>query len=499
MSAASILVVEDEALIADDLERTLKRLGYSVPAVVAEGARAVDAASRCAPSLVLMDIKLRGAVDGVSAARSIRDRFEIPVVFLTSYSDPATLSRASAARPYGYVLKPFVERDLRVAVELALHKHEVEQTLRTRERWFSTTLESVGDGVIATDERLTVTFMNRVAEELTRYAHDEAIGRPVDEVCRFVDPAGVPVEGPAALALSSRDVVHRSSAARLARRSGAPVLVDDTAAPIIDAAGHVLGAVVVLRDVSERADLELRVARSERLASLGTLSAGLCHEINNPLACVVAGVGYALETFDDPTAESDRRESLQDAYNAASRIGKIVRDIRAFAQPLNDDRVETDLRGVLESSIKLTEVVVRQHARCELKVAEAPRVLVDPARMTQVFVNLLVNAAQAMPDGDAERHMITVSLASDDAGCAVVDVSDDGEGIAPEALPRVFDPFYTTKAPGGGMGLGLSISHSIVELFGGTISVQSTLGEGATFRVRLPPASERGQRRNAAR
>ncbi len=214
---------------------------------------------------------------------------------------------------------------------------------------------------------------------------------------------------------------------------------------------------------------------------------------------MVAGVGYALETFDDPTAESDRRESLQDAYNAASRIGKIVRDIRAFAQPINDDRVETDLRGVLESSIKLTEVVVRQHARCELKVAEAPRVLVDPARMTQVFVNLLVNAAQAMPDGDAERHMITVSLASDDAGCAVVDVSDDGEGIAPEALPRVFDPFYTTKAPDGGMGLGLSISHSIVELFGGTISVQSTLGEGATFRVRLPPASERGQRRNAAR
>ena len=489
MSATSILVVEDEAIIADDLERTLKRLGYAVPAVVAEGDRAVDAASRCTPSLVLMDIKLRGAVDGVSAARSIRDRFEIPVVFLTSYSDAATLSRASAARPYGYVLKPFVERDLRVAVELALHKHEIEQTLRTRERWFSTTLHSVGDGVVATDEKLDVTFMNRVAEELTGYSMAEALGRPIGEVCRLVGAHGEAVDGPAALALSTREVSHLPAAARLARRKGAPVLVDDSAAPITDPAGRVLGVVMVFRDVSERADLELRVARSERLASLGTLAAGLCHEINNPLACVVAGVGYALETFDDPGAAHDRRESLQDAYSAATRIGKIVRDIRAFAQPVDDARVETDLRDVLESALKFTDYVVKHRARCELRLSPAPRVHVDPTRIAQVFVNLLVNAAQATPEGQADQHTITVTLGSDDAGNAVVEVCDDGEGIAPEALPRVFDPFYTTKAPGGGMGLGLSISHSIVESFGGTISVQSSLGEGTTFRVRLPPAA----------
>ena len=164
MSAARILVVEDEAIIAYDLERTLQRLGYDVPEVVAEGEAAIEAAARHAPSLVLMDIKLRGALDGVDAARAIRERLEMPVVFLTSHSDLATLSRAAAAQPQGYVMKPFVERDLHVAIEVAIRKHEVERALRHRERWFSTTLQCVGDGVVATDEGMAVSYLNRAAE-----------------------------------------------------------------------------------------------------------------------------------------------------------------------------------------------------------------------------------------------------------------------------------------------------------------------------------------------
>ena len=167
MNTQRILVVEDEAIIAYDLERTLQRLGYDVPEVVAEGEAAIEAAARHAPSLVLMDIKLRGALDGVDAARAIRERLEMPVVFLTSHSDVATLSRAAAAQPQGYVMKPFVERDLHVAIEVAIRKHEVERALRHRERWFSTTLRCVGDGVIATDENLTVSYLNRAAEALT--------------------------------------------------------------------------------------------------------------------------------------------------------------------------------------------------------------------------------------------------------------------------------------------------------------------------------------------
>lgn len=488
MTATSILVVEDEALIADDLERTLKRLGYAVPAVLADGERAIEAAAAHAPSLVLMDIKLRGRVDGIEAARAIRERSESPVVFLTSYSDPATLSRASAARPYGYVLKPFAERDLRVAIEFALYKHQAEHTLRTRERWFATTLRSVGDGVVATDEKLAVTFMNRVAEELTGWASAEAAGRPIDGVLRFRGPEGAPVEGPAALALRSRGVAHLPVGVELVRRDGSAVPVDDSAAPIVDVTGEVLGAVVVLRDVSARKDLELRVARSERLASLGTMAAGLCHEINNPLSCVVAGVGYSLEALDDEALRSEVRDSLRDAQDAAVRIAEIVREFRAFAGPRDERRVETDLREVLDAALKLTGHVLRQHVRVERSYEAAPPVLADPSNLTQVFVNLLLNAAQATPPGAADRHAVHVTLRTDAVGHALVEVRDEGVGIAPAALRRVFDPFFTTKAPGEGMGLGLSISSRIVEAHGGVIRVESAPGAGTVFSVHLPPA-----------
>jgi len=491
VSAASVLVVEDEALIADDLERTLKRLGYVVPAVVADGERAVEAAAAHAPSLVLMDIKLRGRVDGVEAARAIRERFESPVVFLTSYSDTATLSRASAARPYGYVLKPFAERDLRVAIELALHKHQVEDALRARERWFATTLGSIGDAVVATDDKLAVTFMNGVAEDLTGWRADEAAGRPVDEVVRLRDPRGAPLPVPAAAAVEHRRVAHLPADTELLRRDGEALPVDDSAAPIVDHHGAVLGAVVVLRDVRERKDLERRVARSERLASLGTMAAGVCHEINNPLSCVVAGVGYGLEALDDPARRGEVRDSLRDAQDAASRITEIVKGFRAFARPGEARREETDLRAVLDAAVKLTAHVLRLHARVERRYGPAPAVRADAGQLTQVFVNLLLNAAQATPPGAAERHAVRVSLATGGDGRAVVEVRDDGAGIAPEALPRVFDPFFTTKAPGEGMGLGLAISNSIVEAHGGAIAVESAPGAGTAVRVSLPAAPPR--------
>jgi two-component system cell cycle sensor histidine kinase/response regulator CckA len=483
---ASILVVEDEALIADDLERTLRRLGYAVPAVIAEGERALEAAERHAPSLVLMDIKLKGRVDGIDAARAIQDRFETPIVFLTSHSDAATLSRASTARPQGYVMKPFVERDLRVAIDLALHKHEVERTLRARERWFSTTLHSIGDGVLATDDKVHVTVLNRAAELLTGWSHADAVGKPLAEVLPLLDARGGHLTAPAAEALVSGQIEHLPTSVRLVRKDGQHVLVDDSAAPIIDASGRVLGAVVVFRDVTQRRDLELRVSRSERLASLGTMAAGLCHEINNPLTCVLSNVEHSLEALDAGALRGELREALVDARDAAARIVDIVRGMRAFAQPGDERRVPVDLREVLDRAIKLTAHVVRQHARLERHDGPAPTVAADPVRLDQVLVNLLVNAAQCTPPGDADRHVLRVRLGTDAEGFVFVDVEDDGPGIAPEVLPRIFDPFFTTKAPGGGMGLGLSISSSIIDAFGGEIRVDSVIGRGTCFRVRLP-------------
>jgi two-component system cell cycle sensor histidine kinase/response regulator CckA len=150
-----ILVVEDEALIAADIQQTLIGLGFEVPATVDTGAAALESVDELRPSLVLMDIKLRGKMDGIAAAAEIRSRFGTPVVFLTSHSDEATLSRAVATEPYGYLLKPFADRELRTAIIVALQKHELESRLATRERWFSTTLRSIGDAVMRSTSSLS--------------------------------------------------------------------------------------------------------------------------------------------------------------------------------------------------------------------------------------------------------------------------------------------------------------------------------------------------------
>lgn len=308
----AVLVVEDEALIAGDIQRTLVRLGYQVPTTTGTAEKALREVELHQPGLVLMDIKLRGKMDGIEAAQAIRLRFDVPVVYLTSHSDEATLVRAKATNPHGYLLKPFTDRELRTAIEVALHRHALEVRIATRERWFSTTLRSIGDAVIATDERETVTFLNAVAERLTGWGQ-EALGRPLSEVFVLVDPEGNSVPSPVAAALAGSVSVELPPNTGLVVKTGRQISVDDSASPIIDEKGHVLGGVVVFRDITERRQLEARVARTERLASLGTMAAGVAHEINNPLTYVTANIELSSEGLQE-AIEVLRRAAADGGY-----------------------------------------------------------------------------------------------------------------------------------------------------------------------------------------
>ncbi len=177
MEPAKILVVEDENIVAKDIETSLKRLGYAVSAVASSGEEAVERAVDTHPDLVLMDIVLRGKMDGVQTAQHIRDHFNIPVVYLTAYADEKTLERAKMTEPFGYILKPFEERELRSSIEVALCKNKTESKLRKSEESLITTLKSIGDAVITTDVQGWVTFMNPVAETLTGWKQEDALGK----------------------------------------------------------------------------------------------------------------------------------------------------------------------------------------------------------------------------------------------------------------------------------------------------------------------------------
>jgi PAS domain S-box-containing protein len=518
--AATILVVEDEQIIAQDIRQTLSDLGYSVPRTVATGALALQYASKLKPQLILMDIKLKGETDGIAAASEIRRSFGIPDVYLTSHSDDATLARAAETHPYGYVVKPFNDRDLRTAIEIALQKHEFEEQLQARERWFATTLDSIGDAVLATDSDGIITFMNPVATRVTGWARCDAVGKEVDEVIRLTDPEGRPIENPVHLALRDGQTVQLPPKTSMTLRTGVKLVVDDSASPIIDDDGRVVGGVVVFRDVTERAKLEHRLAQSERLACIGTMAAGTGHEINNPLSYVIANVGFSLRGLKEVmgslrelnVVEDDKGrletallrlqelvDALRDADDGAERVRRIVRDLKKFTRVDEQSAEIVDLPEVLEASVRMTAHTLRHHARLRKQYGTTPLVEANEGQLTQVFMNLLLNASEAIGEGDAEHHEIRVRTYTDASGHAVVEIHDTGPGIPSHVLPRIFDPFFSTKPAGSGMGLGLAICHSIIDSCGGEIAAESSASEGTTFRVVLPAARQSGSTPKASR
>ena len=263
-SKAKILIVEDESLVALNIENRLLDLGYEIADVVATGEEAIAAATASQPDLVLMDVKLTGEIDGIQAAEAIRDRCNIPVIYLTAYGDEETLQRAKVTEPYGYIIKPFDAKELCSNVEISLYKHRRDAEIKSREQWCSTTLRSIGDGVITTDKDGAIDFMNPVAEKLTGWHQSEALGKSLSQVFRIIDEnTGGWAENSAEKALETGDKVALGNHIILIAKDGRKIPIDDSAAPIKDEKGNVTGAVLVFHDIIERKQAEWELRNSE--------------------------------------------------------------------------------------------------------------------------------------------------------------------------------------------------------------------------------------------
>jgi CheY-like chemotaxis protein/two-component sensor histidine kinase len=227
------------------------------------------------------------------------------------------------------------------------------------------------------------------------------------------------------------------------------------------------------------------------MAAVGTLAAGVAHEINNPLTFVIASLELAERQLLSPQSTPEAaRAHLSAAREGISRVARIARDLFTFSRDAGDRRSPVRLRAAVEAAVRLSS----SQTGAAVKVAEthgdAPLVMADEGRLAQVLLNLLINAAHAIAAAAKAQGEIHISTGSDAEGHAVIEVRDNGGGIAPEILPTVFDPFVTTKPAGLGTGLGLSVSKNIVESYQGELTVSSTVGQGSTFRIRLPPAPQ---------
>src|SRR5689334_4187248 len=234
---AAILVVEDERVVARDIEESLVRMGYDVLGTAASAAECLQHAESQRPDLVLMDIRIEGALDGIETARILRSRYDVPVIFLTAFADEQTVARARETEAHGYILKPFRAGELRSAVEIALYKHQMEMQLKLRERWFATTLRAIGDAVMAVDGEGNINFMNPVAERLLGTNADDVLGRALPDVFHSIDErTRVPIQLPSPREVAAGKSTPLAEGAALVSPSGEHP-IEDSLSPIIDDKG----------------------------------------------------------------------------------------------------------------------------------------------------------------------------------------------------------------------------------------------------------------------
>ncbi|OJH41125.1 ATP-binding protein [Cystobacter ferrugineus] len=370
--------------------------------------------------------------------------------------------------------------------EMAERISQDQEALRRSETSFRTLIERAPDAIFVHRSR-RVLFANPAAAALLGHEREDTL-RGI-EVRELLMPGELDPLTQAPLTQAMREV-------HLRHRQGHAVL-GEVVTFSIPFEGEPAW-VSIARDATERRQVQEKLRATDRMVSLGTLAAGVAHELNNPLSYVLSNLRFALDELNERlgagqplTAEQAQEilQALQESLEGGERMRNIVRDLRSFSRREDERQGPVDIHAVLDSCASLARGELRHRAQLVKEYGQIPPVLGNESRLGQLFLNLLVNAAQAIPDGDAKGHSVRLTTGKAMEGWVEIAVQDTGVGIPPENLQRLFKPFFTTKPVGVGTGLGLSICHGIVTAMGGHIEVSSEVGKGTTFRVFMPTAS----------
>jgi two-component system, cell cycle sensor histidine kinase and response regulator CckA len=500
MEQNRVAIVEDESIVALDISTQLRANGYDVVGIYPSGEAALSGLADSSVDIVLLDIRLHGDLDGIETAQLVKARFGLPVILLTAYGDEATLQRAKLAQPFAFILKPVDARELRSAIVISLYRHSMEQVVREREELFSTTLERIQDAVIVTDDQLCVRFTNTVAESLIGVDTVQS-GVLLSSVCTVHGPSGELVD----------PTDSSAGPFELRRGDGTVVPIRRHSAPMHDGAGNPSGWVFVLHDISEqlRQERELReredqLRRAQKMEAIGRLTGGIAHDFNNLLTVIL---GYTkllrdeVEGIEQAIIDASRRTALLDDIDgiqkAAVRSASLTRQLLAFSRHQKMERRAVSVNDVVADMQKMLLRLVGDGVTLRVDLIANPSVVfADPSQIEQVLMNLVVNARDAMPDGgvisirsesqpiDADDPRRPVGVT--DRRFVILSVRDRGCGMTPDVAERIFEPFYTTKGPGEGTGLGLSTVYGIVTQSGGFIDLDTEPGRGTAFTVFLP-------------
>jgi PAS domain S-box-containing protein len=424
--------------------------------------------------------QFRQIIDQVEKTEASLESLRVAEYQKTVRRTIASIYLASVLATFGLVLLAYY-----ILREMSLReKHAYE--IREREEWFRTTLTSIGDAVIVTDRLGRISFLNPVAEALTGVDVDSAKGRNIAQVFPLFDElTGAAAENPVTKVVSEGKVVGLANHSVLKHADGYLIPIEDSAAPIRDDTGKLIGVVLVFRDVTNERKTQDLLRKSEKLAAAARLSATVAHEINNPLEAV-GNLIYLAKG--NPNASPEIVKSLTIAEQELERVAHITRQTLGFYRESNEAR-QVELPPLIESVLRLySNKLSSKNIRVERDFGHCPPMLGVPGELKQVISNLVSNAADAV-DANGKIRVRLQGVENHNGGRIQLVIEDDGPGIAPEDLARIFEPFFTTKKEIG-TGLGLWVSREIIERHGGTITVSSPDGNasapGASFVIDLP-------------
>lgn len=503
MKHNKILIVEDEAIIAAEIQELVINLGYDVCGNVNSGEAAIEKAMKEHPDVMLMDVKLKGKMDGIEVAYIIRSNLHSQIIFITAFVDEEKLERAKVIVPGGYLLKPVQERELKIAIEMALYasmieaeRKQVEIALKDSEERYRTLAENLPDFITRYDKDCRHVYVSPNVVSFSGIKAEDYVGKTHREL-------GFSEEHVKLWDAKIRKLFETAEPQELEfKHDGiqSPRWYNWRLKPEYDAEGNIEYALGITIDITERKQAEeeqnrliTQLNQSQKMEALGTMAGGIAHEFNNLLYMMLGNTDLIKNKL--PTG-SPIFKNVDNIMQAGNRTADLIKQILTFSRKDYTKLQTVDIVPVVEEVNKLiratipTTIDIKTEISIETGVVDA-----SPIQIQQVIINICKNAEHAMPDGGSlhialDKVNLTKKMTAPlklNAGLHLqLKISDTGSGIPPENMDRIFDPFFTTKEVGEGTGLGLSVIHGIIEKHKGKIKVESKLESGTIFTIYLP-------------
>ena len=487
---AKILIVEDENIVALDMMNRLKQYGYTIVDRVGSGKAALTSAKKFNPDVVLMDIQLKGEIDGIAAADLIREQFDIPVIYITAFADEATLQRAKVTEAFGYLIKPFNDREMYTNIEVALYKHRMEKRVRESEKWLDITLNSIADGVIATDKNGYIRFINPAAEKLTGHSAGESKSKHLSEILVTEEDEEFSEK------LHQKHSNLSAENLILTNKDGTHIPIELSKASI-HKGNEQFGAVYVFRDVAERRKFEVELQEAKERAEAAnraksTFLANITHELRTPLNSIIGMSSLSQEKNEN----SEIHEYLNIIEEAGKALLSQINSILDYAQ-IESGRVhfEHSLFSLDDACRELYAQYKAKAAakklRFEITIREGCPVSIngDKWYFNSILSHLLENAFKFTHQGSVEL-LLEAHERGTQKESVLITINDTGVGLEKEEQDAIFNAFtqidesYTRVY--GGAGLGLSIVKNLLHMQGGEIWVESELNKGSSFFIVFP-------------